>query len=143
MGMYDAGRVKCEKHGLFNDYLSEQSLNNLTCIEEKEGELNMKLGKFIERFIAKNTLIRLWKALDADNPYGEKKALCILMEWEAQEIELLKDIKVIHITDIVCIRDAEAVNIVLDTEQTKEEVEKAVKEYRRQREERRKNYVLS
>ena len=93
----------------------------------------MKLYDFIEQFIAKNTLIRLWKPFDTDYPYGEKEVLCkCLMEWQVQEIELLKDIEVIHITDIVCIRDAEAINIVLNTEITKEEVEKAIKDYERQ-----------
>ncbi len=90
----------------------------------------MKLYDFIENFIARNTLVRLWKSLDADFPDRDKEKLChVLMEWEVQEIELLKDIEVIHITDIVCIHDAEAVNIVLDTDITREECEQAIKEY--------------
>lgn len=92
----------------------------------------MRLGKFIEKYIARNTLIRLWRPLEKGNPYSDKEMLCdTIMEWEAEEIELLSGIKVIHITDIVCLRDAEAVNIVLDTEFTREEVEKAIKKFRK------------
>ena len=43
----------------------------------------------------------------------------------------MKDVEVIHITDIICERNLEAVNIVLDTELTHEEVMKAIEEYKR------------
>lgn len=35
IGVYDAGRCKCEKHNLVCDYVSTQQLNKLVCIEEK------------------------------------------------------------------------------------------------------------
>ena len=38
MGQYDAGRVACKKYDLVKDYISKQSLNRLTCVEEMEGE---------------------------------------------------------------------------------------------------------
>lgn len=93
----------------------------------------MRLGKFIGKYIARNTLIRSWRPLENGNPYSDKEVLCgTLMEWEAEQIELLNGMKVMHITDIVCLRDAEAVNIVLDTEFKRDEVEKAIKKFRKQ-----------
>jgi hypothetical protein len=88
----------------------------------------MRLAEFIEKFISCNTLIRLWKPIE----HGAKEMLTdgAIMEWQAKEIELLKEIPVIHITDIMCERDWEAVNIVLDTNLTRAEVINAVELYK-------------
>ena len=86
----------------------------------------MTLGEFIENFVGRNTLIRLWRKIkgghqmiylkNKDKPSGID-AVC--MEWEILNGStwqtMFKDNKVLYVKDIV-VDDSyrEAVNIVID-----------------------------
>lgn len=95
----------------------------------------MYLHEFIKTYIAKNTLVRLWKPVQIDKPYGDKVMLteAAVMEWEIVNIPQLQDIPVIHITDIVCDTEKEAVNIVVGTTYEPEDVISMIDEYRKLR----------
>ncbi len=95
----------------------------------------MYLHKFIETYIARNTLIRLWKPIDTNKPLGDKVMLTDegVMEWEVMDIPQLQYIPVIHITDIICDTEKEAVNIVAKTDYEPEQVISMIDEYRRLR----------
>lgn len=85
----------------------------------------MNLHEFIKKYIAKNTIVKLWKPINKGKPYGDKILLtenCGVMEWEVLDIDELKNIPVFHITDIVCERSIEAVNIVVDTDFERNEI---------------------
>ena len=96
----------------------------------------MKLHDFIEKFIARNTMIRLWKNIDNSSRLMLTDEA--VMEWDALRIKELSDIEVICITDIVCERDREAVNIVVDTDLGREDVIKLFRDYEKRRESERK-----
>lgn len=91
----------------------------------------MTLHDFIEKFIARNTMIRLWKNIDNSSRLMLTDEA--VMEWEALRIKELSDIEVIFITDIVCERDREAVNIVVDTDLGREDVIKLFRDYEKRR----------
>lgn len=97
---------------------------------------NMTLHDFIEKFIARNTMIRLWKNIDNSSRLMLTDEA--VMEWEALRIKELSDIEVICITDIVCERDIEAVNIVVDTDLGREDMIKLFRDYEKEREAERK-----
>lgn len=96
----------------------------------------MKLHDFIEKFIARNTMIRLWKNID--NTSRLMLTDEAVMEWETLRIKELSDIEVIYITDILCERDREAINIVVDTYLGREDVIKLFRDYEKRRESERK-----
>ena len=96
----------------------------------------MTLHDFIEKFIARNTMIRLWKNIDNSSRLMLTDEA--VMEWEALRIKELSDIEVIYITDILCERDREAVNIVVDTDLGREDVIKLFRDYEKRREAERK-----
>lgn len=96
----------------------------------------MKLHDFIEKFIARNTMIRLWKNIDSTSRLMLTDEA--VMEWEALRIKELSDIEVIYITDILCERDREAVNIVVDTDLGREDVIKLFRDHEKKREAERK-----
>ena len=96
----------------------------------------MKLHDFIEKFIARNTMIRLWKNID--NTLRLMLTDEAVMEWEALRIKELSNIEVIYITDILCERDREAINIVVDTYLGREDVIKLFRDYEKRRESERK-----
>ena len=96
----------------------------------------MKLHDFIEKFIARNTMIRLWK--NVDNTTRLMLTDEAVMEWEALRTKELSDIEVICITDILCERDREAVNIVGDTDLVREDVIKLFRDYEKRIEAKRK-----
>lgn len=93
----------------------------------------MYLHEFIKTYIAKNTLVRLWKSIDSEKNYEDKVMLTdeAVMEWEIANIPLLHDIPVIYITDIVCDTEKEAVNIVVETTYEPEDVISMIDEYRK------------
>lgn len=93
----------------------------------------MYLHEFIKTYIARNTLVRLWRPIDTNKPYREKILLTnkAVMEWEVMDIPQLHDIPVIHITDIVCDTEKEAVNIVVGTTYKPEDVISMIDEYRK------------
>lgn len=95
----------------------------------------MYLHEFIKTYIARNTLIRIWKPIDTNKPLGDKVMLTdgSVMEWEVMDISQLHDVPVIHITDIVCDTSKEAVNIVVKTDYEPEQVIFMIDEYRRLR----------
>lgn len=98
----------------------------------------MKLGEFIEKFVAKNTLVRLWKPIDASKPYGNKIMLTqkrCLMEWEILEIPRLAVVmEMVFVADIFCEKDRESVNIVVQTDYTPEDVDRMIADFERRRE---------
>lgn len=95
----------------------------------------MYLHEFIKTYIARNTLVRLWKPIDTNKPFENKVMLTgeAVMEWEIANIPLLHDIPVIYITDIVCDTEKEAVNIVVDTDYEPKQVISMIDEYRKLR----------
>lgn len=95
----------------------------------------MYLKEFIKTYIAKNTLVRLWKPIDSEKIYEDKVMMTngAVMEWEIVNIPQLQDIPVIHITDIVCDTAKEAVNIVVGTTYEPEDVISMIDEYRKLR----------
>lgn len=98
----------------------------------------MKLGEFIDEFVMENTLVRLWKLVDDSKPYGEKIMLTqkrCLMAWEIAGNTALAIVpNVLFVCDIVCDKDKEAVNIVIDTYYTPEDVDRMVADFERRRE---------
>lgn len=102
----------------------------------------MYLHEFIKTYIAKNTLVRLWKPIDSEKIYEDKVMLTngAVMEWEIVNIPQLQNIPVIHITDIVCDTEKEAVNIVVGTTYEPEDFISMIDEYRKLR---RKNSSMS
>lgn len=93
----------------------------------------MTLHDFIEKFIARNTMIRLWKDIDSTSRLMLTDNA--VMEWEALRIKELSDVEVVCITDIVCGSDMEAVNIVLNTSLDTKDVIKLFRDYEKHREE--------
>ena len=71
----------------------------------------MNLKDFIDKCILPNTTVKLWK--DTKEGYIE---LITCMEWEAREIKAINDIPVKGVTNIICLEESSAVNIVLDTD---------------------------
>lgn len=74
----------------------------------------MGLKEFIETWIAPNTIIRLWKRIDAS---GHEMLCGPTMSWVFTSIPVFEDILVVNITDIVLqgYSCPESVNIVVDT----------------------------
>lgn len=100
------------------------------------GDYIAGLHEFIEKYIARNTIVRLWKPETKGKPYGSKVMLTEekgTMEWEVLDIPELIDIPVFHITDIVCGKNRGAVNIVIDTDYECEDVVRMLKERDEQR----------
>ena len=95
----------------------------------------MTLHDFIKKYIARNTMIRLWKEIEGYSHYMLTDD--VVMEWEALNIRELSDVEVVHITDIVCDRNMEAVNIVVNTELTRDDIVKLFRNYEKRREEER------
>lgn len=96
----------------------------------------MRLHDFIKKYIARNTMVQLWK--DIDNTSRLMMTDGAVMEWEVLNIKELSDLEVICITDIVCERDREAVNIVVDTDLGREDMIKLFRDYEKKRENERK-----
>lgn len=89
----------------------------------------MGLKEFIETWIAPNTVIRLWKRIDAS---GHEMLCEPTMDWILTSIPALEDILVVNITDIVlqgypC---PESVNIVVDTLYSSDFIQKMIDGYR-------------
>ena len=77
----------------------------------------MKLKEFLKEYVCPNTMIRLWKNIN------EHERLCLfdeckpVMDWELMRdnrYEILRNLKVIGVTDILCETYYEAVNIVVE-----------------------------
>lgn len=76
----------------------------------------MVLKDFINNFIIKNTLIRIWTS---DNK-GNRVIKSPTMEWELIKDDTYSRCKVIGVTDILVLDDyIEAVNIIIDNEYEK------------------------
>lgn len=93
----------------------------------------MTLHDFIKKYIARNTMIRLWKDIDNTSRLMLTDDDAV-MEWEALNIKELSNVEVVHVTDIVCERNKEAVNIVVNTELTRDDVVKLFRDYEKRRE---------
>ena len=97
--------------------------------------LPISLRTFIDCFVARNTLIRLWMRDDV-----EKCHFCLLkdeatmMEWEILSIPEFSQLRFDYVTDIVTDRCKEAINVVVRTSKTKEELENIYERYVVQRE---------
>lgn len=78
----------------------------------------MILQEFVEKFVCKNTLIRLWKPIKGGHEMIIKDDKSVCMEWELLQGKVwqaqYKSYEVVGVTDIV-VDDAyrEAVNIVV------------------------------
>lgn len=88
----------------------------------------MGLKEFIETWIAPNTVIRLWKRIDAS---GHEMLCGPVMDWVLTSVPALEDILVVNITDIVlegypC---PESVNIVVDTMYSSDFIRKMIHGY--------------
>lgn len=96
----------------------------------------MVLHEFIDKWIMRNTLLRIWKPEDLQKPHLRKLLLTQIpiMEWEAGAIPYLREAEVIGVTDIFFEECREAVNVVVNTTLEPEEVSKLVFEWRGKRE---------
>lgn len=72
----------------------------------------MKLKRFIKKYVARNTLIRLWKN-DNGNHTAILKDNQPIMEWQILKDPNFNNLNVINVTDILAENYAEAVNIVV------------------------------
>lgn len=88
----------------------------------------MNLKKFIETWIAPNTIIRLWKRIDAS---GHEMLCGPTMSWVFTSIPVFEDILVVNITDIVLqgYSCPESVNIVVDTVYSANFIQKMIDGY--------------
>lgn len=81
----------------------------------------MKLKVFIEKFVCKNTLIRLWEPIKGGNKMIVKDDKTVCMEWELLQDKVWQseygNCEVVGVTDIL-VNDfyKEAVNIVINIE---------------------------
>lgn len=77
----------------------------------------MKLSEFIDKYVCKNTLIRLWTPYNGGNKMLHDGHTEVGMEWQVAKGESFqskyKDSEVIGVTDIVTEKTKEAVNIVI------------------------------
>lgn len=107
------------KNGRFEQTTAVRNVVPINVIEK--GVLRFSLKQFIECFVCHNTLVRLWKKPCKG---GRKMILTengsqICMEWEILKGTVHKDYAncyVVGVTDILCEKDNEAVNIVIDVE---------------------------
>lgn len=104
----------------------------------KRGKIDMKLsvGEFIKEFVAPNSLIRLWKDYKDEDINGHIMLMKTdaIMSWEIQDIPQFSTLPFVCITDIVTDRNIEAINIITDTELTRDECEGIYQTYRMNRE---------
>lgn len=77
----------------------------------------MTLKEFIEKFVCKNTVIRLWTEYKGGHKMIHNADEEVSMEWQALKGESFQsaflDREVIGVTDILCETHREAVNIVI------------------------------
>ena len=69
----------------------------------------MKLHEFINKWICKNSIVRIWIPIEE----GHKLIIGPCMEWEILKNENHNNFEVIGVTDIVCDECSEAINIVV------------------------------
>lgn len=82
----------------------------------------MKLKEFIETYVNRNSLIRLWRNNDEDK-CREMVTPDAVMEWEILELSnKITSCEVLYVTDICCEKYPEAINIVLKTDLTRDDV---------------------
>ena len=80
----------------------------------------MKLKEFVERFVCRNSLIRLWYPVigEGHRMVAKGEGRKVSMEWELIKGEgpysLYADNEVIGVTDILCDYCPEAINIVIE-----------------------------
>lgn len=93
----------------------------------------MKLKEFIENYINRNSLIRLWRNNDEDK-CREMLTQDAVMEWEILELsDKITFCEVLYVTDIYCEKCPEAINIVLKTDLTRDDITKELQELRKLR----------
>lgn len=86
------------------------------------------LHEFIEKYVARNTLCRLWKPLKTGNKMMILKEP--IMEWEILQIPIFKECEFIQITDILCDSHVEAINLVIKTDYNESYISSVVEMYR-------------
>lgn len=96
--------------------------------------LPIGLGTFINCFVARNTLIRLWMRDDVEKCHFRLLKDEAMMEWEILSIPEFSQLQFEYVTDIVTDRCKEAINIVVRTSKTREELENIYERYLMQRE---------
>lgn len=97
-----------------------------------ERMIEMKLKEFIQTVIAPNTIIRLWKPLNQEKPYSGY--ICLTekeqMNWEILKIPKLCECEALFVTDIVTESTKEAVNIIIQTDMTANDVKNMIEEFK-------------
>ena len=98
------------------------------------------LKEFLRKYVAPNTLIRLWKPVDKEKMYASSMMITngAIMNHEAIAIPEIGNMEFLYITDIVCDRDNEAINIVVNTEYSYNDISEFLRKYRIEKE----NYKL-
>lgn len=80
----------------------------------------MKLKDFIQQFVCKNTIVRLWTPLKGGHYLLAKSENDVCMEWQIQNDGVWQseyaNHEVVGVTDIVVDTYKEAVNIVIKAE---------------------------
>lgn len=99
-----------------------------------ERMIEMKLKEFIQTVIAPNTIVRLWKPLNQEKPYGGY--ICLTekeqMNWEILKIPKLCECEALFVTDIISVMESspEAVNIIIQTDMTANDVKNMIEEFK-------------
>ena len=100
----------------------------------------MKLKEFINKFICPNSLVRLLKKLDDGYGYIMLTPEAV-MDWEITGLsEKIISCEVVHITDVFCETYREAINIVINTNLSSNDIKEELKLFRERREQERVTY---
>lgn len=104
--------------------------------KKKEDHNHITVGEFIKKFMAPNTVIRLWKDYKDDIASGHIMLMetDTMMSWEVEAIPDFANLPFVCITtDVITERNIEVVNIITDTELTQDECENIYQTYRMKR----------
>lgn len=100
----------------------------------------MKLKEFMDKFICPNSLVRLLKKLDDGHGYIMLTPEAV-MDWEITGLsEKIISCEVVHITDVFCETYREAINIVINTNLSSNDIKEELKLFRERREQERVTY---
>lgn len=103
----------------------------------------MKLKEFMDKFVCPNSLVRLWKKLD-DGHGHVMLTLEAVVDWEITGLsEKVTSCEVVYITDIFCETYREAINIVINTDLSSNDIKEELDSFREKREKERLIYSES
>lgn len=87
----------------------------------------MKLGEFIERYVDKNVVIRLWRPKKKNKPHGDLEIVSReFMEWIVGTSEALSDIEFLFVTDVISENSRQIINLVVQTDLQRITVDKII-----------------